>query len=123
MSSRYHICQRHVFAFTKERVSVHDHSDFVFFQSKYKEYRNIRRASLKTTHRHVLEIVSHILNTEPPQLEEGLIDKDEYIQSFDSFFTDHGKHALVICWQPMTPPPFGMCLYFIILFCIFLLKR
>ncbi|CAL7938026.1 unnamed protein product [Xylocopa violacea] len=74
---------------------------------KFKENRNARQALLRATHRQVLEIVAFILNIDPDLLEEGVIDKDEYINVFDSFFLKDGKRAILIHYQLMEPPPFG----------------
>ncbi|XP_024940596.1 dynein heavy chain 8, axonemal [Cephus cinctus] len=74
--------------------------------AKYKENRNARQGWLKTTHRHVLEMVAYILNTDPSILEEGIIDKDEYVNAFTSFFAEGGRQAVVIYYQPMPPPSF-----------------
>ncbi|XP_031370823.1 uncharacterized protein LOC116186750 [Apis dorsata] len=76
--------------------------------AKYKEKRNARQALLKPTHRHVLEVAAFILNVNPDILEEGIIDKDEYINVFDNFFLKNGKNAILIHFQPMEPPPFGI---------------
>ncbi|XP_031773998.1 uncharacterized protein LOC116414822 [Apis florea] len=70
--------------------------------------RNARQALLKPTHRHVLEVAGFILDVNPDILEEGIIDKDEYINVFDNFFLKNGKNAILIHFQPMEPPPFGI---------------
>lgn len=62
---------------------------------------------LKAVHRQVLEVVAFILNVNAELLEEGVLDKDEYINAFDSFFAKDGKRAILIYFQPMEPPPFG----------------
>ncbi|KAK9298339.1 hypothetical protein QLX08_008257 [Tetragonisca angustula] len=74
--------------------------------AKFKENRNARQGLLKATHRQVLEVAAFILNIDPDTLEEGVIDKDEYISVLDSFFVKDGKHAILIHYQPMEPPPF-----------------
>ncbi|XP_018048480.1 PREDICTED: dynein heavy chain 8, axonemal [Atta colombica] len=74
--------------------------------TKFKEIRNARQGLLKITHRHVLEIVAYILNTDPEVLEEGILDKDEYVNVFNSFFTEGGRQAIVVYLQPMSPPTF-----------------
>lgn len=66
---------------------------------------------LKATHRQVLEVAAFILNVDPDTLEEGIIDKDEYINVLDSFFLKDGKRAILIHYQPMEPPPFGIINY------------
>ncbi|XP_034179159.2 dynein heavy chain 8, axonemal kl-3 [Osmia lignaria lignaria] len=73
---------------------------------KFKENRSVRQGLLKVTHRQVLEVVAYILNIDADLLEEGVIDKDEYINVFDSFFAKDGKRAILIHFQPMGPPPF-----------------
>ncbi|XP_046753132.1 uncharacterized protein LOC124416248 [Diprion similis] len=73
--------------------------------AKYKENRTARQALLKTTHQHVLEMVAYILNTDPGLLEEGILDKDEYVNTFSSFFVEGGRQAIVIYYQMMPPPP------------------
>nr|XP_012153549.1 PREDICTED: dynein heavy chain 8, axonemal-like [Megachile rotundata] len=73
---------------------------------KFKEQRSVRQGSLKVTHRQVLEVVAFILNLDPDLLEEGIVDKDEYVNVFDSFFDKNGKRAILIHFQPMGPPPF-----------------
>ncbi|XP_046493196.1 dynein axonemal heavy chain 8 [Neodiprion pinetum] len=73
--------------------------------AKYKENRNARQALLKTTHQHVLEMVAYILNTDPGLLEEGILDTDEYVNTFSSFFVEGGRQAIVIYYQMMPPPP------------------
>ncbi|KAG5338491.1 DYH8 protein, partial [Acromyrmex heyeri] len=74
--------------------------------TKFKEIRTARQGSLKITHRHVLETVAHILNTDPEVLEEGILDKDEYMNVFNSFFTESGRQAIIIYFQLMNPPTF-----------------
>ncbi|KOX80134.1 Dynein heavy chain 8, axonemal [Melipona quadrifasciata] len=74
--------------------------------AKFKDNRNARQRLLKATHRQVLEVAAFILNIDPDILEEGVIDKDEYISVLDSFFVKDGKHAILIHYQPMEPPPF-----------------
>ncbi|RLU26152.1 hypothetical protein DMN91_002318 [Ooceraea biroi] len=74
--------------------------------TKFKEIRNARQGLLKITHRHVLEMVAYILNTDVETLEEGVLDKDEYVNVFSSFFVDGGREAIVIHFQPMSPPVF-----------------
>ncbi|OAD58895.1 Dynein heavy chain 8, axonemal [Eufriesea mexicana] len=74
--------------------------------AKFKEKRNARQALLKATHRQVLDVAAFILNVHPDLLEEGIIDKDEYINVLDSFFLKDGKRAILIHYQPMEPPPF-----------------
>ncbi|XP_018400014.1 PREDICTED: dynein heavy chain 8, axonemal [Cyphomyrmex costatus] len=73
---------------------------------KFKEIRNARQGLLKITHRHILETVAYILNTDPEVLEEGILDKDEYVNVFSNFFAEGGKQAIVIYLQPMSPPTF-----------------
>ncbi|CAK9824517.1 Dynein axonemal heavy chain 8 [Anthophora retusa] len=73
--------------------------------AKFKEQRNARQGLLKAVHRQVLEVVAFILNVDTDLLEEGVIDKDEYINVFDSFFQKNGKRAILIHFQPMEPPP------------------
>lgn len=80
----------------------------LLFQAKFKEIRNARQGLLKTTHRHVLETVAYILNTDAEVLEEGVLDKDEYMNAFSSFFADGGRQAVVVYLQPMSPPAFGI---------------
>ena len=58
-----------------------------------------------------MEVAAFILNIDPDTLEEGVIDKDEYISVLDSFFVKDGKHAILIHYQPMEPPPFGIINY------------
>ncbi|XP_018374249.1 PREDICTED: dynein heavy chain 8, axonemal [Trachymyrmex cornetzi] len=74
--------------------------------TKFKEIRNARQGLLKITHRHVLETVAYILNTDPEVLEEGILDKDEYVNVFNSFFAEGGRQAIVVYLQPMSPPTF-----------------
>ncbi|XP_026672559.1 dynein heavy chain 8, axonemal-like [Ceratina calcarata] len=74
--------------------------------AKFKENRNIRQGLLRPTHRQVLEVVAFILNVNPDLLEEGVIDKNEYINVFDNFFMKDGKRAIIIHYQSMEPPPF-----------------
>ncbi|KAG5316447.1 DYH8 protein, partial [Acromyrmex insinuator] len=74
--------------------------------TKFKENRNARQGLLKITHRHVLETVAYILNTDPEILEEGILDKDEYVNVFNSFFPEGGRQAIIIYLQPMNPPTF-----------------
>ncbi|CAD1473088.1 unnamed protein product [Heterotrigona itama] len=74
--------------------------------AKFKENRNARQGLLKATHRQVLEVAAFILNIDPDTLEEGVIDRDEYISVLDSFFVKDGKRAILIHYQPMEPPPF-----------------
>jgi hypothetical protein len=62
---------------------------------------------LHITHRHVLELAAYILNTEADILEEGILDKDEYINVLSSFFAKDGRQAIMIHFQPMSPPAFG----------------
>ncbi|XP_044594901.1 dynein axonemal heavy chain 8 [Cotesia glomerata] len=78
---------------------------FTLYQAKYKEYRKERQDSLGTVHRHVLEVVAFILDTDVASLEEGLLDKEEYLDVFRSFFTQGGRRAVIIHYQPMSPPP------------------
>ncbi|XP_036143732.1 dynein heavy chain 8, axonemal [Monomorium pharaonis] len=74
--------------------------------AKFKEIRNARQGLLKITHRHVLETVAYILNIGTEVLEEGILDKDEYVNVFNSFFTEGGRQAIVVYLQPMSPPTF-----------------
>ncbi|KAH0562667.1 hypothetical protein KQX54_000522 [Cotesia glomerata] len=76
--------------------------------AKYKEYRKERQDSLGTVHRHVLEVVAFILDTDVASLEEGLLDKEEYLDVFQEFFTQGGRRAVIIHYQPMSPPPVGI---------------
>ncbi|XP_015117111.1 dynein heavy chain 5, axonemal [Diachasma alloeum] len=73
---------------------------------KYKGNRALRQGLLKTTHRHVLDIVALMLNTQSNALEEGILDKDEYVQVFSDFFVEEGRRAVLIYYQPMDPPAF-----------------
>lgn len=82
---------------------------FLYLQLKFKESRKMRQELLKTTHRHVLEVAAFILDTEADFLEEGIIDKDEYVNTFSSFFEEGGRKAILIYLQPMPPPDFGNC--------------
>ncbi|XP_018342058.1 PREDICTED: dynein heavy chain 8, axonemal [Trachymyrmex septentrionalis] len=74
--------------------------------TKFKENRNAREGLLKISHRHVMDIVAYILNTDSEVLEEGILDKDEYVNVFSSFFTEGGRQAIVVYLQPMSPPTF-----------------
>ncbi|EFN74803.1 Dynein heavy chain 8, axonemal [Camponotus floridanus] len=74
--------------------------------AKFKETRNARQGLLKVTHRHVLETVAYILNTDVEVLEEGILDKDDYVNIFSSFFAEDGKQAIIVYLQPMSPPTF-----------------
>ena len=56
-------------------------------------------------------MVAYILNTDPSLLEEGIIDKDEYVETFNSFFAEGGRNAIAIYYQLMEPPPFGILIY------------
>jgi len=51
--------------------------------------------------------VAYILNTDTEVLEEGILDKDEYVNVFSSFFAEGGRQAIVVYLQPMSPPTFG----------------
>ncbi|KAF7401630.1 hypothetical protein HZH68_007450 [Vespula germanica] len=72
--------------------------------AKYKEQRTFRHGLLKNTHQMVLEVAAFILNLAPEILEEGIIDKDEYVDTFSNFFKEGGKRAIIIHYQHMTPP-------------------
>ncbi|XP_011871302.1 PREDICTED: dynein heavy chain 8, axonemal [Vollenhovia emeryi] len=61
---------------------------------------------LKVTHQHILETVAFILNTDAEVLEEGILDRDEYVNVFSSFFAEGGRQAIIIYLQPMSPPTF-----------------
>ncbi|KAL6445584.1 hypothetical protein ACFW04_000844 [Cataglyphis niger] len=74
--------------------------------AKFKEIRNARQGLLKITHRHVLETAAYILNTDAEVLEEGVLDKDDYVNVFSNFFIEGGKQAIIVYFQPMTPPTF-----------------
>ncbi|KAG7190763.1 hypothetical protein KM043_006835 [Ampulex compressa] len=74
--------------------------------AKYKESRSTRQGLLSARHRCVLELVAYILDTDADTLEEGILDKDEYIDMFNRFFIAGGKKAIIIHFQPMEPPPF-----------------
>lgn len=52
-------------------------------------------------------MVAYILNTDAEVLEEGILDKDEYVNVFNNFFADGGRHAILVYFQPMSPPIFG----------------
>ncbi|KAI4493643.1 hypothetical protein M0804_001819 [Polistes exclamans] len=71
---------------------------------KYKEQRNSRHGLLRSTHQMVLEVAAFILNLPSATLEEGIIDKDEYVNTFSNFFKEDGKRAIIIHYQYMTPP-------------------
>jgi len=60
--------------------------------------------------------VAYILNADADVLEEGILDKDEYVNVFSSFFAEGGRQAIVIYFQPMSPPTFGNNEYFSVLF-------
>jgi len=60
--------------------------------------------------------VAYILNTDAEVLEEGILDKDEYVNVFSSFFAEGGRQAIVVYLQPMSPPTFGNNKYFYTLF-------
>ncbi|XP_043487301.1 uncharacterized protein LOC122514483 isoform X2 [Polistes fuscatus] len=71
---------------------------------KYKEQRNSRYGLLRGTHQTVLEVAAFILNLPSETLAEGIIDKDEYVNTFSNFFKEGGKRAIIIHYQYMTPP-------------------
>lgn len=52
-------------------------------------------------------MVAYILNTDAEVLEEGVLDKDEYMNMFSSFFVEGGRQAIVVYFQAMGPPIFG----------------
>jgi len=60
--------------------------------------------------------VAYILNTDAEVLEEGILDKDEYVNVFSNFFAEGGRQAIVVYLQPMSPPTFGNNEYFSALF-------
>ncbi|KAI4504021.1 hypothetical protein M0802_000492 [Mischocyttarus mexicanus] len=72
--------------------------------AKYKEQRNSRYGLLRSTHQMVLDVAAFILNLPSATLEEGIIDKDEYVNTFSNFFKEGGKRAIIIHYQHMTPP-------------------
>ncbi|CAL1673547.1 unnamed protein product [Lasius platythorax] len=74
--------------------------------AKFKEIRNARQGLLKVTHRHILETVAYILNTDAEVLEEGILDKDEYVNVLSSFFAEGGRQAIIVYLQSMNPPAF-----------------
>ncbi|XP_029675665.1 LOW QUALITY PROTEIN: dynein heavy chain 8, axonemal-like [Formica exsecta] len=74
--------------------------------AKFKEIRNARQGLLTVTHRHVLETAAYILNTDAEVLEEGILDKDDYVNVFSSFFAEGGKQAIIVYFQSMNPPAF-----------------
>ncbi|XP_014480405.1 PREDICTED: dynein heavy chain 8, axonemal [Dinoponera quadriceps] len=74
--------------------------------AKFKENRYVREGLLTITHRHVLETTAYILNANVETLEEGILDKDEYVNIFSSFFAEGGRQAIIIYLQPMSPPVF-----------------
>ncbi|XP_076295220.1 dynein heavy chain 8, axonemal kl-3 [Lasioglossum baleicum] len=74
--------------------------------AKFKEQRHARQGLLKATHRQLVEVVAFILNVDPDVLEEGILDKDEYIAVFDSFLAKDGKRAILIHCQSMEPPAY-----------------
>ncbi|XP_023289105.1 dynein heavy chain 8, axonemal isoform X4 [Orussus abietinus] len=51
-------------------------------------------------------MVAYILNTSPSVLEEGIIDKHDYVNTFSSFFASSGRQAIIIHYQPMESPAF-----------------
>lgn len=52
--------------------------------------------------------MAYILNTDAEILEEGILDKDEYVNVFSSFFAEGGRQAIAVYFQPMSPPAFGI---------------
>lgn len=95
--------------------NLYDHQYFIKeaeflmdLQAKYKEQRTFRHGLLKNTHQMVLEVAAFILNLAPEILEEGIIDKDEYVDTFSNFFKEGGKRAIIIHYQEMTPPSIGI---------------
>lgn len=52
--------------------------------------------------------MAYILNTDSEVLEEGILDKDEYMNVFSSFFAEGGRQAIAVYLQPMSPPTFGI---------------
>lgn len=61
---------------------------------------------------HVLEVVAFTLNIESSFLLEGIIDKDEYIDTFISFFNKDGRKIIAIQLQEISPPSIGNSLIF-----------
>lgn len=80
-------------------------------QQIFRDLRRNRQGQLSTTHRHILDLVAYILNTEPVNIEEGIIDKEEYIETLSSFFDANGSSVIIIYYQPIKPPDLGMFLY------------
>lgn len=51
--------------------------------------------------------MAYILNTDAEVLEEGILDKDEYVNVLSSFFAEGGRQAIIVYLQSMNPPAFG----------------
>ncbi|XP_034939850.1 dynein heavy chain 8, axonemal [Chelonus insularis] len=73
--------------------------------AEYKESRIERQSSLRSTHRHILEVVAFILDTDVSSLEDGVVDRNEYLEVFNNFLSEGGCRTIIIHYQPMDPPP------------------
>jgi hypothetical protein len=69
-----------------------------------KQERETRRADLDTQHIYLMEIVATHLDLRPKDVEEFVIDSQDFLDILNSFFERKGAKAVMFCYQDSDPP-------------------
>ncbi|XP_075210479.1 dynein heavy chain 8, axonemal kl-3 [Lycorma delicatula] len=72
--------------------------------AKAKEARAERAARLRNPHRIVMEMVAFYMGIELGLVEEGVLDADYHVETFDTIFIEGGNHAVMFNYQELSPP-------------------
>ena len=86
---------------------------FLFIQTKAKETRSNRSASLMAQHRHVLDTAAFYMNIDYKKVEEGVLDADNHIKLLDSLFDVGGRYAVILFYNEMDQPPVGKHIHYL----------
>ncbi|ODM96104.1 Dynein heavy chain 5, axonemal [Orchesella cincta] len=71
---------------------------------KAKQERENRRNALDTQHQHLIDVIAYFTDQKPKDVEEFVIDCQEYIDLMEFFFDKQGTKSLMFYFQDHDPP-------------------
>jgi len=74
---------------------------------KAKQERENRRNALDTQHQHLIDVIAYFTDQKTKDVEEFVIDCQEYIDLMELFFDKQGTKSLMFYYQDHDPPGNG----------------
>lgn len=77
-----------------------------------KEARIARFQELQLPHRHICDMISMYLNTDPNEMMEGVVDDQRHLDLLQDLLVKNGRKCIFFFYQDGPPYPLGMIFLF-----------